>query len=140
MNSSDFNLARMKHWLRSVTATAGTTLSVRRNPSPDSGGSTLGQMAWYDYAGKTNTEFEGTNFSPLFVGRVLPDGITAYTRSDRNSLGAPIVVISTFSSGGAIALRTNTYVYATNEIDLLAATNAQNIQVQAMCLIPSTRF
>ena len=61
---------------------------------------------------------------PLFVARVLPDGTTSFTRTDRNSLGAVKTNISTYSPGGTVVLRTNIYVYAANQIDLLIATNA----------------
>ena len=72
--NSDFRLARMQHWLFSDSTNVGQTLSLLRDFSPDSGGTIEGQKTWYDYAGKTNLEYEGTQSQPLFVARVLPDG------------------------------------------------------------------
>ena len=134
MTANDFRLASMKHWLNSVTNTFGATmightLSLQRDPSPDNGGATEGEKIWHDYAGKTNSQYEGTQFLPLLVGRVLPDGSTSFTRTDRNSFGAVMTEISTYSAGGGVSLRTNTFTYAANDIDLLAQTNALGVQI-----------
>src|SRR5439155_9936301 len=97
-------------------------LSMERQSSPD--GTAEGQKTWYDHAGKTNINYIGAQLLPLFVANVLPDGTTSFVRSDRNSLGNPIANASTYSIGANLYLRTNSYGYATNDIDLVTATNA----------------
>ncbi len=131
--TNDFRLARMKHWLRSASTLVGNTLSMERGPSPDAAGAIEGQITWYDYAGKTNSAYEGTQVSPLFMAQVLPDGSTRFTRSERNSLGAVTNEISTYSvtAGGTVLMRTNRYTYAANGIDLVTVTNAIGVQVSS---------
>jgi RHS repeat-associated protein len=133
LNSNDFLKAHMRHWLTSTSSVVGNTMSLERDPSPDSGGTIAGQMIWYDYAGKTNTEFEGSQIEPLFAARVLPDGTTSFTYSLRNSIGAVTNQVSTYSltAGGSVLLRTNVYVYDATGVDLLAQTNALGIQVSS---------
>src|SRR6266542_2292981 len=54
------------------------------------------------------------------AARVLPDGSTWFERSVRNSRGANTNLVSTYSAAdGSVALRTNVYIYAGNEIDLV---------------------
>ena len=69
---------------------------IEREPSPDSGGTIEGQKIWYDYAGKTNSTYEGIQVLPLFIAQVLPDSTTRFTRTDRNSIGAVTNGISTY--------------------------------------------
>jgi YD repeat-containing protein len=127
--AADFRKARMKHWLQFATNWIGPTLSMQIDPSPDAAGSVNGEITWYDYAGKTDTEFQGTQVSPLFVARVLPDGTTSFTRTDRNSSGALVTNVSTYTAGSSVALRTNIFTYAANQTDMLTETNAMGIQV-----------
>jgi YD repeat-containing protein len=129
MTSNDFCKAQMKHWLLTMQNTVGQTLSMKRSPSPDSYGAVPGQMTWYDYAGKTNSAYEGTQVLPLLNARVLPDDTTAFAWKTRNSLGAATTNINTYSSGATAALRTNIYTYSANGIDLITVTNAPSIQV-----------
>jgi RHS repeat-associated protein len=128
-NTNDFFRARMKHWLSSEFRSPGDTLSMERAPSPDSGGTIEGQKTWYDYLGKTNNAYEGTQFRPLFVAQVLPEGTTKFSRLMRNDIGAVTNEISTYSisSGSTTLLRTNIYVYDSFGIDLLAVTNALGV-------------
>ena len=133
LTSNDFRKARMQHWLKSYTYSpnaVGQTLSLIRTPSPDSAGSIEGQKTWYDYTGKIASDYEGTQVLPMFVARVLPDGTTAFSRNDRNSLGFATNEVSTFSvDATTIGVQTNEFAYATNAIDLVAATNALGVQV-----------
>ncbi len=119
----------MQHWLQYATNLIGPTLSMQIDPSPDNAGSANGEITWYDYVGKTGTEFQGTQVEPLFVARVLPDGTTSFTRTDRNSYGAVVTNVSTYTSSSGVALRTNIFTYAANQQDLLTQTNALGIQV-----------
>lgn len=129
--ANDFRKARMEHWLQSALVAVSGTLSMGRDPSPDSAGTIEGQKTWYDYIGKTNSEQDGTQVLPLFVARVLPDGTTAFTRTDRNSFGAVTNEVSTYSIGSSVLLRTNIYTYDANGIDVIAITNALGVQVSS---------
>ena len=128
LTSNDFAKARMQHWLLTSQGAMGQTLSLERDPSPDAAGAVQGQLRWYDYAGKTNAEYEGTQFLPLLNARVLPDGTTSLAWTARNTFGAVTTNIGTYSAGSATALRTNLFSYATNLIDLVTLTNALNVQ------------
>ncbi len=129
-SGNDYRKARMQHWLlSSVNSSLSVvpTVAFEKEPSPDSAGTIEGQTIWYDYVGKTNTEFVGTQSSPLFVARVLPDSTTAFTCTDRNALGNVITNISTYSGG----FRTNIFGYDPNGIDLLTVTNAAGVLVSS---------
>ena len=127
--AADFRKAQMKHWLNLNPQTVSETLSLSRRPSADMGGSTEGQKVWYDYAGKTNTEYVGRQALPLFEAQVLPDGTTAFVRTERTSSGLPSLRAETYSPGSSVGLRTNIYLYAQNGIDLVSVTNAAGTQV-----------
>lgn len=131
--SNDFLKAAMNHWLMTSNNSVGETISFEREPSTDSAGTIEGQKTWYDYAGKINSSYQGTQVQPLFVARVLPDGTTSFTRTDRNSFGAVTNEISTYTltAGGAALLRTNSYVYDVTGVDLLAKTNALGVLVSS---------
>jgi RHS repeat-associated protein len=126
-SSADFRKARMKHWLKSDLVLIDPTLSMERDPSPDSAGSSEGQKVWYDYAGKTNNEYAGTQALPLFTALVLPDGTSRYLRTERNNFGFVTKTVETYGTGSST--RTSTFTYAANGQDLVLATNALNVQV-----------
>ena len=128
LSTNDFKLAAMKHWLLTANSQIGETLSLQRDPSPDNAGTIEGQKTWYDHAGKTNYQYEGTQFLPLISARVLPDGTTAFKWEARNSFGAVTTNINTFGVGASAGFRTNTFTYGTNLIDLYSATNALNVR------------
>jgi len=131
LTTNDFRIAHLNHWL--LAGLVGTnirvspTLSLERVPSVD--GTIEGQKYWFDYAGKTNSLYQGTEGLPLFSATVLPDGATEFTRTARNSLGAVTNRADTYSAGSGVGLRTNISVYASDEIDLLRVTNALGVQV-----------
>jgi RHS repeat-associated protein len=131
LTTNDFRKARMQHWLASYPYTVGTTLSLERDPSPDAGGTLGGQKTSYDYTGKPASNSEGSQNLPLFVARVLSDGTTSFSRSDRNTLGLVTTNASTFSVAGTVYLRTNAFTYAGNNTDLLTVTNALGVQVSS---------
>jgi RHS repeat-associated protein len=130
-STNDYRLARMKHWLKSDSMAVIETLSLEREPTPDDGGAVEGQKTWYDYAGKTNISYPGSQVEPLFIAKVLPDGSSQFIRSARNSFGAATNEINTYSvtAGGPVLLRTNIYVYDVDGINLLAKVNALGVQV-----------
>ena len=136
----DFQIAQMRNWLAEQYALPNGlgfvfyltgTLNMTRDPSPDSGGTIKGQETWYDYAGKIWNYNIGTQSLPLFVARTLPDGTSSFTRTDRNSLGAVTSEISTYSVNGTVLLRTNSYTYDANGIDLTASQNALGVTVSS---------
>ena len=125
--AADFLKARWKHWLLDGTGAIGSTLSIERDSSPDSAGSIAGQMTWYDYAGKTNSEYEGNQINPLFVAKTLPDTSTYFVRTERNSFGQVTAVTSTYAGG----LRANTFGYSADGIDLIVETNGLGVMVSS---------
>jgi RHS repeat-associated protein len=125
--ANDFQKAHMNHWLGTTPQTPGNSLSIEREPSPDSAGTIPGQMIWYDYVNKTSSENQGGLDVPQLIARVLPDGTTAFSHMDRNYVGVVLTNINTYTSGGGIALRTNLFTCAANHIDVLTATNALGV-------------
>ena len=61
---------------------------------------------------------QGTQILPPLAAQVLPDATTQFTHTERNALGSPTKEISTYTASGGVALRTNTFTYAANLIDL----------------------
>ncbi len=114
LSSNDFRKARLRHWLKDDYFTVGQTISMERDPSPDSNGYVEGQKTWYDYAGKQSPRLIGTQHLSLFIARVLPDGSTNYAHTDRNFLGAVTTNVSTYSVGAGVLLRTNISAYSTD--------------------------
>jgi len=94
LTTNDFLRARWKHWLAEtdtyVTNTVTETISLEREPSPN--GATAGQLTWYDYVGKTNVNYIGTQNQPLFVARILPGGTSLLPLSIRQ-LRWPLVTL-----------------------------------------------
>ena len=131
LTTNDLLKATMKNWLRLPTVTASTTLSMEREPSPDAAGSVGGQTIWYDYAGKPESAFEGTQSLPLVIARVLSDGTTSFKRTDRDSWGNVIKETSSYSGRTGVGVRTNQYTYSTNGVDLLTVTNALGVMVSS---------
>ncbi|MES3030935.1 MAG: RHS repeat-associated core domain-containing protein [Patescibacteria group bacterium] len=107
----------------------GNMLNMEQEPSPD--GATAGQRTWYGYHGKSYFNDEGTNQMPTVVAKILPDGRTNYTFYQYNRMQKPLLEVTTGSSETGVYFRTNRYVYAANEIDLLLKTNASGIREAA---------
>ena len=132
LTTNDYNLALMRHWLMDpYGGNPSDALSLERAPSPDTGGLITGQFTWYDYAGKPQdaNNYQGSTEFPSFVARVMPDGTSWFRNFQRNTYGSPTHTIEQWVNAAVSDFRTNTYVYATNAIDLLAVTNALGINV-----------
>jgi len=135
LTSTDYKLARQRHWLLDGTASAIfekpvaiRALSTERAPSPD--GSTYGQVTWYDYAGKTYGTNIGVTTLPRCVAKVLPSGETRFDFTERNAAGLVTRRISSYSlPNGTVAYRTNRYVYAANDLDLTLHVGVSGEQV-----------
>jgi RHS repeat-associated protein len=125
--STNYLLAWQRHWLTMGTGQVAlwNTLSLEREPSPD--GATQGMITWYDYDGKPagHPEQRGTNSLPRFEARSLPSGQASFIYYQRNTLGYATNTISTYNNpAGDLLVRTNVALFAGNQIDLLAVTNA----------------
>ena len=129
LTSSDYLLGHLYHWLSNSTSVdPSDTLSLERLPSPDK--TTRGQITWYDYFGKAEgADTIGTNMSPSIVAVVLPDGTTRYSHYTRNQMNAVTQLVSTYSSTNGFGLRTNTFYYNSNGIDLSHEVGPNNEQV-----------
>ena len=124
---------RIRHWLAATdpTYTHFDSLSVEQAPSPD--GVTNGQLTWYDYIGKpAGVNYEvGTQILPSVIARVMPDGSTWCRYFERVTNGNPTKVSDAWVDSGGGHAQTNMFVYSTNNIDLLAWTNALGIMVMS---------
>jgi RHS repeat-associated protein len=136
LTDADFLRGRMRHWLAAQTYSSegadscGTSIGLERSPSVD--GTTEGQKTWYDYAGKSSSRYEGAEASPLYTAQVNPNGATTFARISRNSFGLVTNEVSTYSApNGPVALRTNTYTFAANAVDLVRVTNALGIRISS---------
>ena len=119
LTTNDYLRARLQHWNHSTGLGQSDSLSMEQDPSPD--GITPGKRTWYDYAYKAFGYFfmNGLSALPSLVIKVLPDGSEWYNMYVVDLLNNRTNVISTFSSGGSVLTRTNTYIYANNGVDLL---------------------
>ena len=118
--TADYTAARLRHWNVTPDGGQGNSLSMERDPSPDAG-ITPGEMTWYDYPGKPDFNTQGSSEIPILIIKVLPDGSQRYVLSQLDQWGNRTNVISTYSAGGSVLTRTNSYVYAANGVDLLQA-------------------
>jgi RHS repeat-associated protein len=118
---ADYLKGRHRRWLDGHMS----TLSTEQSPSPD--GSTEGQITWFDHMGKATASAEGNQILPAVIARVMPDGSTWYAWLRRNSWGHLTNVVEKWDSGGTALYRTNIYVRAADEIDLVAHTNAMGV-------------
>jgi RHS repeat-associated protein len=125
LTTNHMNKARMRHWLWSG-GSPDLALSLEIAPSPDSNGSSVGQMTWYDHAGKSEPTYRGTQIQPSLVVRKLPDGSTWYEAYQRNALGQVTSKTSTYGTGNPASTRTSTYSYASNGQDLVEVRGPNN--------------
>lgn len=118
---TDFKRARIRHWLANTAPiyTHFDTLSWEQDPSAD-GGTTAGQVTWYDYAGKGSYAFErGDQVIPSVVARVMPDGTTWYRHATLSAIGKPNVMIEKWTQNGTSHYRTNSYSYSADGFDIV---------------------
>jgi hypothetical protein len=121
----DLKTARIRHWLAvpDPLYTHWGVLSLEQDPSPD-GGTTEGQITWYDYVGKPSGQNNEVGVQDLASvrARVMPDFSTWYQYYLRNTNGLPTQEIEHWASGGTDHFRTNTWSYAANNIDMIQQT------------------
>ncbi|MEI7731569.1 MAG: glycohydrolase toxin TNT-related protein [Verrucomicrobiota bacterium] len=127
LSSNDYLKAKLSHWLQHPNANVvSQTLAMERAASPD--GQTLGQITWYDHEGKPTSSIQGTQILPLMTAYVLPDGRTWYKRTERNAYGLVVAETEPWSdASGSVSLRTSTYEYAANGIDLVKHIRADGV-------------
>jgi RHS repeat-associated protein len=130
LTATDFTAARLRNWLHSNpenTLGIGQILNVEEDFSPD-GGATPGRSVYYAYDGKPHGAegdgyIESTNEDlPSGFGYRLDASHTGefYENISRNSNGYPTEVVEFGRNfDGAMLLRTNIYVYAANNVDLV---------------------
>jgi RHS repeat-associated protein len=142
LTTNDFLNGRWQHWLHSSGGGQSDALSMEQDPSPD--GSTPGEMTWftypgqppgyvYDLYGNQASYFQGTSISPTLKIKVLPDGTQWYQQYQLDQWGNKTNVISTYTMpGGSVGIRTNSYVYASNGVDLLQSIGADGVTTAAI--------
>jgi len=101
----DYTKAKIFHWLHTPDfANASSILESTKKA--------LEGRVWRDYLGQSDPIAAATNSRPAHIGRVLDDGTTQLYSYTYNSFGKPTQRIDPLG-------RTFTYVYDTNDIDLL---------------------
>ncbi|HWW03186.1 MAG TPA: RHS repeat-associated core domain-containing protein [Candidatus Acidoferrum sp.] len=120
LSTNDYWNARMQHWNHTYFGGVVTrSLSMEREPSPD--GIAEGKMTWYDYPNKPYTVSQGASPIPSLVIKVLPDGSEWYVQNLMDDWGHTTNRTSTYSVGATVQTRTSTFIYSTNQVDLLIA-------------------
>ncbi len=102
--AGDYTKAHLYHWLHFSGGVCSGILESEKAP--------LENRVWYSYDGQPSTITYGTTDQPNAVGRVLDDGTTQLTTLHYNSMG---IITNLVDPMG----RSLTYVYATNQTDLL---------------------
>ncbi|HLX70603.1 MAG TPA: RHS repeat-associated core domain-containing protein [Verrucomicrobiae bacterium] len=146
LTTQDYVSARMRNWLHttdSAGSSVGSTLNTQVAPSPD--GTNFGEMTWYAYPGKSEKNVQGTSDWPEYVGVQInnllavpvvssyfgysgPFGYEAdqarmptayFEHYEYNPLGFVTNKIITGMDLFGYTEKTNQYIYAANNIDLL---------------------
>lgn len=122
--TADFSSSRSRNWLHTDIAVGvhavSPTLNIEQECSPD--GSAPGRSVWYGYEGKAAPYLESTNNGlPNNVGFPVNAGGSYYNENiSRNALGHPTNRVSFGANGFCnLFIKTNRYIYAANDIDLL---------------------
>ena len=100
----DYTKARIIHWAYNSDGTTSGIAASEKAP--------LENRIWYAYTGQSDTNHTGSSANPSQVARVLGDGTTQASQYKYNSIGK--VTKATDPVG-----RVTSYVYDTNNIDLL---------------------
>jgi RHS repeat-associated protein len=113
----DYTQAKITHWLYKADGTVSDFVSSDKRP--------LENRVWYTYVGQPDYQHVGSSANPSQIARVLGDGSTQLNQFEYNSLG------KTTKTTDPVG-RVMTYVYDTNNIDLLEIrqTRATNNELQ----------
>lgn len=106
-NPTDVNYAHTYHWTHTSAPVAHQTSSRLEAEKP-----AFEDRVWYNYEGQTTSYYDGTTSRRTKIGRVLDDGTTQLTQYEYNTLGRVTKATDPLN-------RETTYVYDTNDIDLL---------------------
>ncbi|HMJ67154.1 MAG TPA: hypothetical protein VK615_17550, partial [Candidatus Binatia bacterium] len=132
LTASEFNKGRTRHWLAvaiygdAFARPAGTTLSLERQPSPNSDGSTEGLTIWYDYANKWDNDrgLEGNPKGHTLKAWKLSSADWRILKYDRATNNRIILKKFNYGESAAVQWRTITNTYAENGVDLVATSGA----------------
>lgn len=102
--AGDYTKAHLYHWLHYASGVAAAVMESEKAPFEN--------RVWYRYDGQGAAYNYGTTDQPYAIGRVLDDGSTQLLRFGYDSAGNVTNVIDP-------AGRSLTFVYSTNQIDLL---------------------
>jgi RHS repeat-associated protein len=100
----DYTQAKITHWLYNADGTLSDIISSEKQP--------LEKRVWHTYAGQPDYRHVGPTASPSQIARLLADGSTQLSQFEYNSIGKMTKVTDPVG-------RVMTYVYDTNNIDLL---------------------
>jgi YD repeat-containing protein len=100
----DYTKARITHWAHNPDGIVSGIAASKKPP--------LENRIWYAYLGQLDTNHTGPSANPSQVARILGDGTTQLSLYEYNSIG------KTTKSTDPVG-RVMTYVYDTNNIDLL---------------------
>ncbi len=114
----DYTKAKIYHWLHTVDVTTCSGILESTKEA-------LEGRVWYDYDGQSSSLSVGSIDRPKHVGRVLDDGFTQLYTYGYNGFGN---LTNTIDPLG----RTLSYIYSTNEIDLLEVRMTRAGQNQLM--------
>ncbi len=131
ISSNQVRFARWRHWLDSPSVDARVVsdrISLEREPAPST--TFDSQLIWYSYWGKQASHRLGFSTSGdahqlALIAELLPDNSTRYEEIRYRSTGEnfaipyPRIVKSTFTeTDGTVGVRTRTFEYYANKIDL----------------------
>src|SRR5712691_10169187 len=100
----DYTKAKSTHWLYNGDGLVSGIPSSEKQP--------LENRVWYTYPGQSDSSHAGPSASPSQVARVLGDGSTQLSQFEYNSIGKTTKATDPLG-------RVTSYVYDTNNIDLL---------------------
>ena len=101
----DYTKARITHWLYNADGTISGIASSQK--------AALESRVWYTYVGQADAFHAGSTSSPSQIARVLGDGSTQLSQYSYNAIGKTTKMTDPMG-------RVTSYVYDTNNVDLLA--------------------
>jgi RHS repeat-associated protein len=125
LTSQDYMKARWQKWAHASDGGQSDALTMEQDPSPD--GVNPGEMTWFTYPNQPEPYYQGSSALPTLTIKVLPDGSQWYRQFVPDQWGNFTNIIETYSSGGSVLTRTNTYVYSANGVDLLQTIRADGV-------------
>jgi RHS repeat-associated protein len=125
LTSQDYMKARWQKWAHANDGGQSDALTMEQDPSPD--GINPGEMTWFTYPNQYLPYYQGSSALPSLEIKVLPDGSQWYQQFVPDQWGNFTNIIETYSSGGSVLTRTNSYIYSANGVDLLQTIRADGV-------------